>query len=155
MSAQTTRQLDDAAALVVRLELIKASPEKVWDKVSSEAGLREWLGPKTYEPRLGGRILFDVQHGETRWVMWGTVQSFEPARELSFTWQEFDTAKLLAWPAATIVRISLSPQDGGTLVQLEHSGFEKLPDGGEQFKGYSEGWASLNDLDALAQMCEE
>lgn len=148
-------QLDDKEARIVRLQrLIRADAARVWDQVSSEAGLKAWLGPKTYEPQAGGRILFDVQHGETRWVMWGTVQTFEPCRELSFSWQEFNTGTLLAWPASTLVRISLLEQDGGTLVTLEHSGFEALPNADEEFKGYSEGWASLNDLETLAKMCE-
>ncbi len=150
------QQLDDAAARIVRLQrLIRASPERVWEQISSEAGLKAWLGPKTYEPKAGGRILFDVQHGETRWVMWGTVQRFEPGQELSFTWQEFNTGTLQAWPAATLVSVQLEQQEGGTLVTLEHSGFEALPNADEEFKGYSEGWASLNDLEELAKMCEQ
>lgn len=149
-------QRDDEQQMIVRLQRqINASLERVWSIVSGEQGLRDWLGPKTYEPKAGGRILFDVQHGETRWVMWGTVQSFEPARELSFTWQEFNTGTLQAWPAPTLVSIRLAAQDGGTLVTLEHSGFAALPNAAEEFRGYSEGWASLNDLEELARMCEQ
>ncbi|MCC7477398.1 SRPBCC domain-containing protein [bacterium] len=149
-------QLNDEQALVVRLQrLIRAGAERVWEQISSEAGMKAWLGPRTWEARAGGRVLFDVQHGETRWVMWGRVQSFEPGRELSFTWQEFNTEALTAWPQPTLVKVSLEPRDGGTLVTLEHSGFEALPNAKEEYQGYSQGWASLNDLDELARMCEQ
>jgi uncharacterized protein YndB with AHSA1/START domain len=116
--------LTDGELLCVRLErLIHADPKRVWRTVSSVDGMGRWLGPKTFEPQAGGRVLFDVQHGDTRWLMFGTVERFEPVRALSFTWQEIDTARLTIWPFPTLVTISLVPQDAGTLVVLEHSGF--------------------------------
>lgn len=147
--------------MLVRLErCIAAPPARVWSVISSEAGMREWLGPRTFEPRLTGRVLFDVSHGTdesgrpNRWIMFGNVTRFEAERGLAFTWQELDANSLRLWPAPTTVAVELQPVDGGTLVQLTHSGFEALPDGREQYAGYAQGWAALNDLNALAQLCE-
>jgi uncharacterized protein YndB with AHSA1/START domain len=150
-----------AEALVVRLErYINATPERVWQQVSTFDGMVNWLGPKTFEPQLGGRVLFDVLHGSAagkpqRWLMFGNIAVFEPARELAFTWQEFSVPDLTVWPAPTTVSVSLAPQGTGTMVTLTHSGFEALPDGAAQHKGYAEGWASLNDLAELARLCED
>jgi len=141
--------------LVVELtRKINAPPARVWDVVSSVDGLREWLGPKTYEPREGGRILFDVLHNDQRWVMFGNITAWQPSERLAFTWQEFDINKLACWPHPTVVSIDLTADGDGTMVSLSHRGFDKLPDAEEQYKGYRQGWESLNDLEKLATMCE-
>jgi uncharacterized protein YndB with AHSA1/START domain len=143
-------------ALVVELtRKINAPPARVWEIVSSEAGLRDWLGPKTYEPREGGRILFDVLHNDQRWVMFGNVTAWKPGAQLAFTWQELDVNRLTCWPAPTLVSIDLAADGDGTMVSLSHRGFDKLPDAEEQFRSYKQGWESLNDLETLATMCED
>lgn len=140
--------------LVVRIErLIAAPPERIHAVLASFEGLRDWLGARVFEPHVGGRVLFDAEHEGQRWIMFGTVQRLNSS-ELAFTWCEVDTAARTVWPADTLVRVTLEPRDGGTLVALVHSGFEALPDAQEQFRGYEEGWASLNDLEKLARMCE-
>lgn len=62
--------------------------------------------------------------------------------------------RLTCWPAPTLVSIDLAADGDGTLVALTHSGFDQLPDAEEQYKGYKQGWESLNDLEKLAAMCE-
>ena len=54
----------------------------------------------------------------------------------------------------TRVTISLTPQDGGTLVTLRHDGFDALPNAEQQYRNYKEGWESLNDLENLAKLVE-
>ena len=143
------------SSLVVRLKReIRATPECVWEVIGTFEGLLKWLAVRTFEPRIGGRTLFDAEHEGKRWLMFGTVATFDAARELAFTWREVDTQKLTVWPADTLVRVVLTPQENGTLVELIHSGFEALSDAQEQYAGYSDGWASLNDLEELARMCE-
>jgi uncharacterized protein YndB with AHSA1/START domain len=142
--------------LVVRLaRTINASPARVWEFVGTDTGMREWLGFKLYEPRLGGRTLIDTVHEGQRWIMYGAVTVFEAERELAFTWVEVDAGKRTVWPADTLVTVRLTPQGEATLVELLHSGFEALPDGAAQFEGYKSGWGSLNDLEHLAAMCEK
>jgi uncharacterized protein YndB with AHSA1/START domain len=157
----TTEDLADPGTLMVRLRrLILASPERVWQIISSSEGMQDWLGPRTFEPQLGGRVLFDVLHGQRpdgapqRWLMFGNIVVWELQHELAFTWQELDVAGLTVWPAPTVVSIAIEPANGSTLVTLSHGGFERLPDGLAQFEGYRQGWSSLNDLEALARMCE-
>jgi uncharacterized protein YndB with AHSA1/START domain len=152
-----------ADALRVRLQRrIEAPAARVWGIIASAEGMGQWLGPKTFEPRLDGRVLFDVLHGARadgvpqRWLMFGSVVVFDPERELAFTWQEFNVNDLTVWPTATVVAVGLEAQPGGaaTLVTLSHTGFEALPNAQEEYAGYAQGWASLNDLEQLARMCE-
>lgn len=139
----------------VRLErVIKAPPEKVWQYVGTEEGLKEWLGPKEYKPEVGARVFFDVQH-DGHYHMDGEVVTYDPPRELAFTWRETEVGGD-SWPAYTTVRITLEAVDEGTLVTLLHEGFEVLPAAiaQEQYEGYQRGWAMLNDLDILAERIE-
>lgn len=134
--------------------VIKAPPEKVWQFVGTEQGLKEWLGPKEYKPKVGARVFFDVQH-EGHYHMDGEVVIYDPPRELAFTWRETEVGGE-SWPAYTTVRITLEPISEGTLVTLLHEGFENLPAAiaQAQYEGYQRGWEMLHDLDVLAERVE-
>lgn len=58
----------------------------------------------------------------------GRVTVWRPGTRLALTWREVD------WPggAATNVDVIFEPLFGGTLVSLEHSGFERLGPGAER-----------------------
>jgi uncharacterized protein YndB with AHSA1/START domain len=144
---------DAGSALVVQLQrLINATPEQVWQHCA--VGIKEWLGPLTFDPTPGGRWVMDVQMGDARYVMYGNVVAFDAPREVSFTWNEVDVATHTVPVHDTRVTISLTPQDGGTLVTLRHEGFEALPNAEQQYRNYKEGWESLNDLENLAKLVE-
>lgn len=134
---------------------VMAAPQKVWAVISTEEGMKRWLGPQNFEARLGGRVLFDVTHDGTRWLMFGEVLELVEDRQLSFSWQEFDTGTLQAWPQPTTVSVSLHEQAGGCLVKLRHSGFEKLPNAAEELQGYQTGWTSRDVLAGLATLVEQ
>jgi uncharacterized protein YndB with AHSA1/START domain len=148
----------DAPLEVVLERVIPASPAAVWAVVGSDAGMQQWLGPRLFEQREGGRMLIDAVHGmnavghSDRWIMFGEITKHNPETELAFTWNELDVARLACWPAYTLVRITLAAEDGGTRVALRHSGFEALPDGAEQHRTYTAAWASLNDLESLERL---
>jgi uncharacterized protein YndB with AHSA1/START domain len=142
--------------LVVELEQqVRATPQKVWNILSSREGMQSWLGPVSWEPQTGGRVLFDVSHDGTRWLMFGEVLAMVENEALAFSWQEFDTGTLIAWPAATRICITITPQDSGCLVRLNHSGFEGLADPAGEHASYVEGWTSRDVMAKLARLCEE
>ena len=142
--------------LAVQLEKqIRASAAKVWSVISTKAGMQSWLGPVSWDAQPGGRVLFDVTHDGTRWLMFGEILAMEENKELAFSWQEFDTGTLSAWLHPTRIRITLEEQAGGCLVQLRHSGFEKLADPAGEYASYVTGWTSRDVLSALAKLCEE
>jgi uncharacterized protein YndB with AHSA1/START domain len=71
------------------------------------------------EPRVGGRIFERVPDG--REFDWGSVVVFEPPWRLVCEWLIADLATELE------VRFT-DPEDGGTLVLLEHRGWEQFGD---------------------------
>ena len=136
--------------------VINAPPEAVWRFVASVEGMKAWLGPREFDPRPGGRIVFRTHHNDQDLHIWGEIVTFDPPRELAFTWTE-QVIGAEPWPVATLVRVRLTPERGGTRVSLNHSGFEKLPRemAQREFRGYTQGWAVLHDLDKLKAMVEE
>ena len=136
--------------------LINAPQEKVWNTVASVEGIKQWLGPSTYEPRQGSKIDFNVSHDGGKYYMFGEVVTFNPPTELAFTWTE-QTIGGETWPASTLVTITLTPEHDGTRVRLVHSGFENLPAdiAEEQFKGYEQGWAIRHVMEGLKELAEQ
>lgn len=139
--------------VVQQEEFIEAAPEQVWEILAGVEGIRHWLGPSQYEPRVGGQITFDVRHDEGQFHMFGEVVTFDPPRELAFTWTEQKVGEE-PWPVATLVTLTLNAENGGTRVKLVHSGFERLPDARSQFEGYVEGWAVRPVLEGLKALIE-
>jgi uncharacterized protein YndB with AHSA1/START domain len=93
-----------------------------------------------FEPHVGGRLIevYDLSSGEGAEI--GRVRTWEPGTLLEFTWRTPD------WPdeASTLVSVRFAAVGGGTLVTLEHTGWESLgPDGVQLAAGYSGGWAEL------------
>lgn len=128
--------------MAVRLQtFIAVPPDRVWHFLGTVEGFQAWLGPKEYEPRLHGKILFVVSEGEDMYRMTGEVTRFDPPRELAFTWREQKEGGA-PWPVPTLVTIRLVPADEGTVVQLTHSGFERLPEAiaAREYAGYVRGW---------------
>lgn len=100
--------------------------------VSGDAGLNVVL-----EPVVGGRIFERTQSGVEH--DWGEVTVWEPPRRLGYLWHlRRDRAD------ATEVEITFTERDGGTVVAIEHRGWDRLgalgPDWREANQG---GWSTL------------
>lgn len=149
-------QPEQTKPLIVKLEIeILASPEKVWDVFSTQEGMQRWLGMRGYEPKIGGSYRMHVTHDGV-FDFYGEVVTYNPPRELAFTWTEHEQGKD-PWPIHTLVTILLTPTKNGTQVSLIHSGFDKLPpeiSAGEH-EGHIEGWKRSRALDELKEMVEE
>lgn len=139
----------NTALMVTQEEFIQAAPEKVWQVMTSAEGIRQWLGPSLYEPRQGAPITFDVRHDGKQYRMFGEVVTFDPPRELAFTWTEQEIGDE-PWPVLTL---TLTPEGSGTRVRLVHSGFERLPANiaQAQVDSYVAGWAVLVELKTLVE----
>jgi uncharacterized protein YndB with AHSA1/START domain len=87
-----------------------------WPPDHSVSGAPELVA---FEPNPGGRV-YEREPGGAEHE-WGQVLDWEPPRRLRYTWH------LRADPAdATEVEIRFEPTDDGTLVTVEHSGWERL-----------------------------
>jgi uncharacterized protein YndB with AHSA1/START domain len=128
---------------VNRSVTVNASPERAFEVFT--AGFSTWwpieshhIGEKmavevVIEPRAGGRWFErDADGGECDW---GFVIAWEPPRRVVLSWHLTPEYRFDPDPdTASDVEIRFTPQDGGTLVELEHRGFERRADGGAQIR---------------------
>ena len=126
---------------------ISAAPERVWQAWVEE--INQWWTKPYYndhslvtglhmEPGLGGRLI--EKWGETgSGFLIGTIVEWLPPLRMAYTWTE------RGWGGAqTFVRVEFTEDGrGGTLMRLEHHGFERLPEGAQQRQGYQQGWGDL------------
>jgi uncharacterized protein YndB with AHSA1/START domain len=130
--------------------VVAASPEEAFRIFTDEIGLwwrRDtpyWNDPDRalsirIEPRLGGRFLevYDVER--VTGFEAGRVTAWEPGSRLGLTWTQ------ASWPegVSTDIEVTFEPADGGTLVRLAHTGFERVPDAERSLRRYDGGWKTV------------
>jgi uncharacterized protein YndB with AHSA1/START domain len=105
-----------------------------WPPGHSVSGAPELVA---FDPFAGGRIYERAPGGEEH--DWGEVLAWEPPGLLRYTWHlRADRAD------ATEVEIRFAPSGDGTLVTIEHSGWERLgARAAERRERNERGWAGL------------
>ena len=87
-----------------------------------------------FEPRAGGRVY--ERTGDGREAHWATVLAFDPPRRFVLEWKVNPNAV-----APTEVEVRFQPEGGGTRVDLEHRGWERLGEQAEASRSsYDTGW---------------
>jgi uncharacterized protein YndB with AHSA1/START domain len=77
------KQADEKAPWVERETLVEASPEEVWEALTDEDRLQEWMAPEVeLDPVEGGEIA--VRDGDERRS--GTVETVDEPERFAFTW---------------------------------------------------------------------
>ena len=151
--------IDEATTATVRRSVVvQAPPERAFDVFT--AGFSTWWPIESHhigesmavevviDPFAGGRW-FERDAGGNECV-WGFVAEWEPPRRVLLAWHltpEYDYDPDPA--SATEVEIRFTPQDRGTLVELEHRGFERHAARGAQMRdkvGADGGWGDLLEL---------
>jgi uncharacterized protein YndB with AHSA1/START domain len=139
------------AAVVARAEVtVDAPPDEAFAHFTEDIGVW-WRRDTPYwndrerglsiriEPGVGGRFMevYDLETGTGMEV--GRVTVWEPGRRLALSWTQ------AGWPegAATELEITFEPVGDGTRVRLEHTGFERVPEGMNFIAGYDSGWKEL------------
>jgi uncharacterized protein YndB with AHSA1/START domain len=106
---------------------IDASPEVVFDVVSTPAHLKEWWPDDArYEPEPGsaGEIVFGA--GDTSGVVVPfTVIDVRPPRTFSFRWTH-PAEDAAAEGNSLLVTFDLTPSGGGTLLKMTETGFREM-----------------------------
>jgi uncharacterized protein YndB with AHSA1/START domain len=96
------------------------------------------------EEREGGRIYEVMSDGAEG--TWATIVKWDPPHRLILAWKPN-----LSDNPPTEVEVTFSPDDGGTRVDLEHRGWERLGALAEEARsGYGEGWTGVLTLFAVA-----
>ena len=105
-----------------------------------QSAMQENSRPDTlvFEARAGGEVY--EQRGEER-HHWGFVTVWEPPHRFVLDWKVNPD-----WTAPTEVEITFTPEGGGTRVDLEHRGWERLTEGAPEFRAsYNDGWVPVLD----------
>jgi uncharacterized protein YndB with AHSA1/START domain len=126
-------QADEKARWVERDTLVEASPEEVWEALTDEDRLEEWLAPEVeLDPVEGGEIA--ITDGDERRT--GTVETVEEEERFAFTWTrpgegesfvEFTIEALPGGTRVTVVETAVGPTAmafggwGARLAQLRRS----------------------------------
>ena len=130
------------SAIVAEIE-IAAAPETVFDALTNPEELAAWWGAEgmyrthdwNIDLRPGGEWSCRATAASSGAVMTvkGAYLEVDRPRALAYTWMPSWETQL----PATEVRYTLSAVPGGTLVQVEHTGFDGFPD---SQKGHVTGW---------------
>jgi uncharacterized protein YndB with AHSA1/START domain len=123
-------KVDEKAPLVERETLVEASPEEVWEALTDEDRLEEWMAPEVeLDPVEGGEI--SVRDGDDQRS--GTVETLEENERFAFTWSrpgegesfvEFTIEALPGGSRVTVVETPMAMAAGGwgpRLARLRHS----------------------------------
>jgi uncharacterized protein YndB with AHSA1/START domain len=124
---------DEKAPWVERDTLVEASPEEVWEALTDEDRLEEWLAPDVeLDPVEGGEIA--VRDGDEERA--GTVETVEEGERFAFTWSrpgegesfvEFTIEALPGGSRVTVVETPIGPTAmaaggwGSRLARLSHA----------------------------------
>jgi uncharacterized protein YndB with AHSA1/START domain len=108
----SVEQPDEKAPWVERETLVEASPEEVWEALTDEDRLQEWLAPEVeLDPVEGGEIA--VRDGDDRRT--GVVETVEDGERFAFTWsrpgegESFVEFRIEALPGGTRVTVVETP----------------------------------------------
>jgi uncharacterized protein YndB with AHSA1/START domain len=103
-----------------------------------------------FEERAGGRV-YEVMSDGTEGT-WATILAWDPPRSFILAWKPNLTDN-----PPTELEITFTPDDGGTRVDLEHRGWERLGAlAAEARAGYGENWTGVLSLfAALAEQDRE
>jgi len=107
--------VDESTPWVERETMVEASPEEVWEALTDEDRLEEWMAPDVeLDPFEGGEIA--VRDGDD--FRTGTVETMEEGERFAFTWSrpgagesfvEFTIEALPGGSRVTVVETPIGP----------------------------------------------
>lgn len=131
--------------------LIKAPPSRVWRAITDFEQFGAWFHVKLEAPFAVGQ----PTSGQITYKGWEHVRftlvtdAIEPETRFAYLWHPYavDMEKDYSSEPMTRVEFLLEPRDGGTLVTVVESGFDRLPPEriAEAFRMNERGWAEQLD----------
>ena len=125
---------------------IQATPEVVYEVISTPEHLRQWWPDEarlTAEPGATGAIRFGDSLSPDAHVASLTVVEADPPRRFSFRWT-YDEGETAAPANSLLVTFDLIPSGAGTVLRFSESGFrEKAWEAAvleEQYRDHATGW---------------
>jgi uncharacterized protein YndB with AHSA1/START domain len=92
-----------------------------------------------FQTRAGGHVLEHLSNGQA--LRWAEILVWEPPLRFVLAWHP-----TFAERSPTEVEVRFTASDGGTFVELEHRGWERLGPGFAELRGtYAPGWEVVLD----------
>ncbi len=135
---------------------IKAPRSKVWRSLSDAEQFGTWFGAalkgKTFTS--GQRVEAAMTIKGCEHIMFDVIpERIEPESLMSYRWHPYTSGDEYSKEERTLVTFTLKEIDGGTLLTVVESGFDKIPPSrrARAFASNSNGWeAQLNHVAAHA-----
>ena len=145
----------DAAGFAVRRSIRIAAPaEKVWRAVAEPAHMSRWFGRTELEGTgvgATGTMTFGPDD-----VIPLRVQQIDEPRLISYRWSNDDALghrpAELDEDTSTVFTFTLEPVDGGTLLTVVETGFDRTSDAAVNMEEHRTGWDL--ELDKLVALVE-
>jgi uncharacterized protein YndB with AHSA1/START domain len=111
--------------------ILRAPRSRVWRAIASAEEFGKWFGVKlegTFQPGapIHGKIMYP---GFEHLTMEMQVERIEPEKYFSYRWHPYaiDPAVDYSTEPTTLVEFELDDSDGGTLLTIVESGFDRIP----------------------------
>ena len=119
----------------IKLTRVYEAPlEKVWQALTDQKAMSEWLMPCDFEPKIGHKFQFRTKsYPGFDGIVNCEVLELRENELLSFSWSGGSLKN-------TVVTFKLLPENGKTRLDFEHSGFEGLVNSLIVRKILSNGW---------------
>ena len=119
----------------IKLTRVYEAPlEKVWQALTDQKAMSEWLMPCDFEPKIGHKFQFRTKsYPGFDGIVNCEVLELRENELLSFSWSGGSLKN-------TVVTFKLLPENGKTRLDFEHSGFEGLVNSIIVRKILSNGW---------------
>ena len=127
--------------------VLRAPQARVWRAVSNAAEFGEWFrvkleGDFKEGATIHGRITYP---GYEHLKVEMQIEKVEPERYFAYRWRPNAVDQTIDYSSEpmTLVEFVLAETDGGTLLTISESGFDRLPAGrrAEAFRSNDQGWA--------------
>ncbi|MFY0663141.1 MAG: SRPBCC domain-containing protein [Natronospirillum sp.] len=138
--------------IVEKSTTIKASPEKVWNIITSPETFKHWMlavpADSSDSPlQLGSKILWNDESGQT--YLTGTVVTLEPLQRLVLALEDISWTRKAETGEVTS-SFTLSDAENGTDLEFMLGDLSVDPEGQQWFDAYS----ASGELDTIRDMAE-
>ena len=131
--------------------VLRAPKARVWRALTDTAEFGTWFGVRLEGPfAVGQPVRGRITHpGHEHVVFEMVIERMEPQTLFSYRWHPYaiDPAVDYSTEPTTLVEFKLDDADGGTMLTLVESGFDRipLPRRAEAFRMNDQGWAQQMD----------
>jgi len=132
--------------------LLRAPRSRVWRALTNAQEFGKWFGVRLTGPFApGAPIEGPVTHKGYEHVIWKiTVEKMEPERVFSWRWHPaaIDPTTDYSKEPTTLVVFELEEVEGGTLLTVVESGFDRIPAArqADAFRLNEQGWTAQMDF---------